>query len=322
MHGRGMRSPRVPPDIAELVQHQDGVLTRGQALAAGLTENRWRGLLDGGWERLLRGVLSSQGHGWRQRAWAGVLAAGEGACLGGVAAARLHGLTEDEVEVVDVWAPGRSPIVRAQAGWRFRRGDRPAVGRPPRLRLERTILDLCAGASPDDQARWVTRALADRRTTAPRLLSALDEAGCLPGRRDLVALLRWLDTGVESPLEFRYLRDVERRHRLPTSSRQVSVVQRTRVDVHHDEFGLIVELDGRLGHRGAGELRDAWRDAAHLLQGQATVRFGWVDVVQRACVCAWLVGQLLTARGWRGQVRRCPTCPADGLDVVHLLARG
>lgn len=134
-------------------------------------------------------------------------------------------------------------------------------------------------------------------------------------------LLDWLDGGVESPLELRFLRDVERRHGLPRGQRQQSLVERTRVDVHYDEYRLIAELDGQLGHRGRGEVRDAWRDAAHLVRGESTLRFGWWDVVQRPCTVAWLLGEVMAQRGWRGALRRCPACPSDGVDLSRVIPR-
>lgn len=307
-----MHRTKLPRGLAEVVEHQDGVMSRTQAMEHGLSRMQV-GLLTGqGWQRLLRGVYSCEGDGWRQRAWAGVLAAGRQASVGGVAAARLHGLRTSEVGVIDIWTPRASCVQRQEPGWRFRRGTRSAIGSPPRTSLEETVLDLCAGAEADDQAGWVTRALSTRRTTARRLRLALEGAPRIEGRADLLVLLNWLDLGLESPLEVRYLRDVERRHGLPVGVRQQSVSERTRTDVHYDQWSTLVELDGQLGHRGEHETRDAWRDARHLARGLATLRFGWTDLVQRPCGVASMVASVLRNRGWSGFMRTCPRCdPGD-----------
>ena len=38
-----------------------------------------------------------------------------------------------------------------------------------------------------------------------------------------------------------------------------------RTDVDYEEYGLLVELDGRRGHDGAGRFRDMNRDNRHVL---------------------------------------------------------
>jgi hypothetical protein len=56
---------------------------------------------------------------------------------------------------------------------------------------------------------------------------------------------------VHSALEFRYVRDVERRHGLPTAIRQARLTagSRTRyLDNLYEEAGVAVELDGRVAH--------------------------------------------------------------------------
>lgn len=304
-----MARVQVPPSLAEVLDVQDGVVSRAQAMTHGLSPGQVQRLVGRGWVRLLHGVYSARGDGWRQRAWAGVLAGGEGACLGGSIAARLHGLAQDEVTGIDVWTPAHRTHQHAAPQWRFHRGRRAASGSPPRVSLEQAVLDLCARASDDDRAGWVTRAITERRTTPERMRAALEAAPRLRGRAGVLDLVNWLDAGVESPLELRFVRDVQRRNGLPDGARQVSLVVGARVDVRFEEFRLIAELDGLLGHRGVGEAHDAWRDARHLALGEATVRFGWGDVVRRPCATAALLADVLRSRGWAGTMRRCPACP-------------
>ena len=74
---------------------------------------------------------------------------------------------------------------------------------------------------------------------------------------------------------------------------------------------MIVELDGQAAHPLESRWRDTRRDNANAADGQVTLRLGWVDVTECACLCATVVGRALRRRGWHGPLRRCgPTCQA------------
>ena len=64
-----------------------------------------------------------------------------------------------------------------------------------------------------------------------------------------------------------YLRDVERAHGLSAVFRrqQPSRIHRAVRDVWYSDFGVVVELDGRLGHTELGRFRDMNRDCLVLL---------------------------------------------------------
>jgi hypothetical protein len=74
---------------------------------------------------------------------------------------------------------------------------------------------------------------------------------CMPRRSALAFALADVADGVLSPLEYRYVRNVERAHGLPTAKRQVLIVrggQRQYLDNLYQAFGLGVELDGQAYH--------------------------------------------------------------------------
>ena len=79
--------------------------------------------------------------------------------------------------------------------------------------------------------------------------------------------------GLESVLEVRWA-DLEKAHGLPIGRRQAKVTQFGQVqfqDVSYDDYGLVVELDGRIGHEDTrGRLRDMRRDNRNVLTGRAT----------------------------------------------------
>lgn len=237
------------------------MISRDQALRAGFSRSGLSRLVaDGTWRRTASGIfLTVPGPPcWLAHAWAGVLIGGDDARIGGLAAAHLHGLVTTEPMPIEVLVPDRSRP-RVQGPWYFHR-ERPGtrrnrtVGSPPRLSVEDTILDLVN--DPDCDARatinWVTTAVGARKTTPERILRAADHRRLLRRR----ALLDDVRVGVRSPLEHDYLHEVERPHDLPEGRRQVGR-RGTEVDVLYVDFGLVVELDGRLGHTGMGSV-PAW----------------------------------------------------------------
>ncbi len=250
---------------------------------------------------------------WRQRAWAAVLYAAP-AALSGAAALRAHGVRgHDEAPSVEV-AIEPTRRVRPVAGIVVRRLSdyhRVALGHlgPPRLRVETALLRVASQARTEDRAVSV---LADGcqcgATTPARLASELDLTPGLPRRGLLAEILDDVRAGALSPLERRYLRDVERAHGLPRAGRQLpDLVDGARVtrDVEYAAQATDVELDGRLGHEAA---EDRWddldRDLGSAVAGKLTLRLGWRQVLQ-PCRVAVTIGRILAARGWDGKVRPC-----------------
>lgn len=123
-----------------------------------------------------------------------------------------------------------------------------------------------------------------------------------------------LRDGACSVLERGYLHRVERAHGLPRGRRQAAseaTGRRTDQDVRYDDFGLIVELDGRSIHDNPQAWdADAGRDLAELAASETlTARVTYGLVYGQACLTAHRIGQILQRRGWDGQLRACPDCP-------------
>lgn len=304
---------------------QAGVLTREQALASGVGRHSLQRLVDERtWLRLGIGIylLHDVDPPWLAWAWGGVLRGGDDARLGARAAGHLHGLVVEPPRPISVLVP-QDHQVRDEWPWEFvreRRGARSSArrGSPPRISIEDTVLDLAAASSETEVIGWVTSAIQTRRTTARRLRQALDSRARCPHRALLLAILADVSEGAESPLEVIYLREVERRHELPRGRRQQRSGHAVR-DVVYEEQALVVELDGRLGHDGAGRFKDMWRDNASAVVGESTLRYGWHDVTDRPCLVARQVAQILGLRGWRGSFAPCSRCrlvpwPMMGVD--------
>jgi hypothetical protein len=328
MSGRGITLcgmvSELPYTLRNLARHQSGVVSRPQALKAGLSVGMIKFRVNSGrWRQLLPGVYATftGAPGRSAQLWAAVLAAGPGAMLSHETAAELQRLTDKPAETIHVTVPGQRHIA-AIRGVSLHRSARAveAVEResnPPRTRVEETALDLTqAAASFDDVCGWITRAFARDLTDQSRLRSAMRQRPKLRWRAELHELIAAAAGGDHSVLEYRYDRDVERAHALPEPVRQPPFAdpdgRRGRRDRVYQQYGVVVELDGRLGHGPEDQWRDKDRDNAAAADRQQTLRYGWEHVRWHPCATALQVAKVLKVRGWDGWPRPCsPGCPVE-----------
>lgn len=312
--------PATPSELGWLAEQQAGVLTRAQARIRGLSRSAvHRRVAKGSWRRVHPGVYTT----WPgppsvlTKVWAALLYAGEGAMASHATAAWLDGFAA-EPAVIDITIPG-GRRVRPRPGVRIHRSAAAERRRhpsklPPRTRLEDTVIDLAElAAHIDDVMAIVSRVCRQRLTTADRIAATAASRTKIRRRHELAAILSDVADGTQAVLEHRYLTRVERAHGLPAGTRQLVVRRGARTeykDVGYDQYGLIVELDGPVGHSDdVDRLRDMRRDNADLLAGWIVLRFGFSDVTRRPCAVAEQVCLALTQRGWNGSPRRCgPSC--------------
>jgi hypothetical protein len=311
MPTRNAHDLRALAALRVLGAEQHGVISRAQAREVGLSEGgmerartRW------GWRSLHRGVWFT-GSGTPDllaRMWAAHLALQGAGVVAGRAAGLYWGLLGGELapaEPILMLVPTEAH--RVHPGLRFRRVPDPAARAHPArtpsvLTVEHTVLDLVRVVGSEAQSvEIVLRACRLRLTTPDRLGAVMAGMPRVPGRRLLTEVCHEVAQGVTSPLERRYRRDVAIRHRLPVGRAQVraagagGVVYR---DILIEEYGTIIELDGRLGHEEASDVfRDQWRDNSATLTGLATLRYGWLAIAGFPCSTADQVATLLTARG-------------------------
>jgi len=310
----------LPPALRDAAERQAGVVSSGQATAAGLSRNAIRAKVrTGRWQPLHLGVYAtfSGQPGRLALLWAALLHAGPGAMLSHRTAAEVASLADEPGELVHVTIPGERRVALA-AGIVIHRSARAAqavhpVRLPPQTRIEETVLDLAdAARTIDDAVGWITRALGRRLTTQARLQDALAQRPRIRWRRELTELLNPDLAGLMSALERRYQRHVERPHGLPTGARQVRSRRGDRTeyrDVLYDEFATCVELDGQFAHPSEARWRDIRRDNAVAADGGVTLRYGWLDVTARACQTAAEVDRTLRQRGFAGGRPCGPDCP-------------
>ena len=301
---------------------QRGVLSRQQAIVAGVTLDQVKARLRAGrWQRVFRSVYATFDGPLPRDCllWAAVLCAGPRAALSHESAAEVVGLADEPGDAVHVTVPSDRRVAPVK-GLVLYNSIRLATSLhpsrlPPQTRVEETVVDLTQTSYRlSDAIGWITRACGRRLTRSERIASAIDARRKLRWRTELLAAVTDVGAGAHSPLEVRYLRDVERAHGLPRGSRQYVVVgaagRRFYDDVCYVDHGVVVELDGRAHHPDEARWRDMGRDNASVLDGRRVLRFGWADVAATPCAVATQVATLLAVAGWRGALRPCrrPTC--------------
>ncbi|HSU34265.1 MAG TPA: type IV toxin-antitoxin system AbiEi family antitoxin domain-containing protein [Propionibacteriaceae bacterium] len=307
----------VPEGLTRLAALQAGVVSREQVLGTGFGAAGLNRLVrSGAWVRVSSGIYLTAAIplDWPALAWAGVLIGGDAARLGGLSAAYLHQLAPDPPAQLEVLVPSSAGPPTVTGPWYFRR-ERDGVrsrawsGSPPRLTVEDTVVDLIndPDCDPRSAVNWLTVAVQARKTTPERILRVARGRHFVRQRALLEDVLADVRDGVRSPIELDYLRNVERPHGLPEGRRQAKRGS-TEIDVLYDEFALVVELDGRLGHTGMGRFRDMRRDNSATTDGLATLRYGHADVFGLPCEVALEVASNLIRRGWTGIPTRCDHC--------------
>jgi hypothetical protein len=311
---------QLPDRCLRLMSRQCEVIANWQAEAAGISCRDMQDLVrNGRWQRLNFGVYAGfTGQPPREAAlWAAVLRAGPRSILSHETAAELDGLAVRRGKQIHVTVPEpqhRQPIAglaihRTRQVLAIRRQGRL----PPRTMPEETVLDLADAATSFDDVIALVAKACQRRLTTPFLLSeTMQGRARLRWRAEISEALGDVAAGAHSPLEYRYVRDVERAHGLPPADRQARA-DHDGHDIFRDalyrRYRVAVELDGRANHPDEQRWRDQRRDNAAAAEGVITLRYGWADVTEAACETAREVGTALAGRGWRGPLRRCgPGC--------------
>jgi very-short-patch-repair endonuclease len=292
----------------DLCRRQEGVVTRQQATAAGLSDGYIKARLRSGrWQRLHQGVYATFAGSVPRSTllWAALLACGDGAVLSHHTAAELTGLVDEPAPSVHVSIPSarrirRVPGIVCHISSHTRSACHP-TRLPPQTRVEETVIDLTQAARDVESAvGWIVRACARRLTTVDRLRSVMRARKRLRWRPILMAALGEVTAGCHSILELRYRHDVEQRHGLPTGERQVTRIRRGGRwydDVFYRQYRTVVELDGDRAHPAEARTRDMMRDNAAMAEGLSALRYGATHVFGQPCLVAAQVGQVLARTG-------------------------
>ncbi|MEW2478427.1 type IV toxin-antitoxin system AbiEi family antitoxin domain-containing protein [Mycobacterium sp. NPDC049093] len=309
-------------DIEDVLRQQSGVISRRQALDAGLQQHDIRRLLRRNeWARVHDGVYVDHTGplSWLQRAWAAVLYAAPAALC-------LESALTGEGAVIHVAVSRDRGVLAEPPGVRIHHlthlQERVLwhVG-PPRLRFEEAALDVaCQAVSEFDAIAVLADACQSRRTTARRLLRALDARRRVRRRRWLRAVIVDIAEGSCSVLEHRYLNRVERAHGLPRAARQKRWTSSVKVSYRDAEYDrrLVVELDGLLFHNTASARnKDVERDLDAAVDGRSTVRLSYRQVFDRPCRTAAKIAQVMRRQGIAVSGHACgPDCEFTRVELA------
>lgn len=320
-------SSDIPGELRDIAARQEGVVSRHQALGAGMSDGSITSKARSGrWQRIYPGVyaLFTGSVPRLARLWAVVLWAGERAVLSHESAAELHGMLRRPARTLHISIP-LDQRLRPVPGVRVHRSKYlpdPALFPPgwlPTTDPPNTVLDLVQiAANEDDLCGWITRGLSKGNVSPESLRAAMACRSRVRGRADIENLITEATEGTQSPLERRYDHDVERAHGLPRSNRQVPYLKPGGTtgyrDRYYEAYGVIVELDGRADHPDDRRQADVDRDNAAVVSDSAvTLRYGWRRVRWSPCGAAAEVAGALRKHGWTGRLRHCsPSCAASG----------
>jgi hypothetical protein len=226
--------PRQLPDqLGHLLEAQRGVFARWQVSMLGLDLQAVEGQLRSGrWQRPQRGVYAAFTGPLSRDAqlWAAVLRAGPQAVLSYESAAELDGFAPEPSRLIHVTVPLAQHMVKLR-GVAVHRSGRLDTARhparmPPRTRVEETALDLAQTARTFDGAfGWISRPCNGRLTTPQLIRAAMRSRGRVRWRAELDLALSDIADGIMSPLEKRWVRDVEQAHGFPAAERQAPVTR-------------------------------------------------------------------------------------------------
>jgi hypothetical protein len=328
----------MPQQGRRLIRRQYDIISREQGSQSGLSGGDMDGRLrTGHWRRVHRGVYAvvTGRLGREAQLRAALLRAGEGAVLSHYTAAELHGLTDHPSESIHITVPERRDPARHKKieGAVIHRSNlilrtqHPAKTLPV-TRVEETVVDLINDAMTFEAAYdWICKAIGRGKTTADRILNAVNDRGRVSWRKEIKLVLADAADGAISWLEQRYVRGVEHPHGLPKAQRQVMVRQGTAtryLDNLYCAYLVCVELDGVAAHPRDEQWRDKERDNWNLINEKiVTLRFGvpHVRTQEDCCVIAAGIVKLLGDRGPAvGHPCNQPGCPVgrpEGTDVQH-----
>ena len=281
------------PTIARLVRDQQGVVSRSQALASGLTREQVQHLSERGLLiRTHEGVFrhSAVPESWRTRLMAAVLASGDGAVASHRSAARLRDFRDiprwrPEVTILDTTPRSNSGVIVHRTDL-LDVLDVDVVDGIPCTSGPRTLLDLGAVVPFGIVQCAVQDAVIRDLVTHAQLFAVLDRVG-KRGRRGTAKLRRVVrhalpDEKLESELERRLLALFPPNHGFLLQYELTCVDgRRVRLDAARPDLKLAVEGNGHRWHSTAKDTRrDLERRRSIKASGWDLWEYGWSDVVE------------------------------------------
>jgi hypothetical protein len=278
--------------LHRLAINQGGVVTRSQALAAGMTDRQISSRIETvRWSRIAAGGYRSLDMPGRRNLVRAATTVLPNSVASHFSASALQGLRHVDTQVVSVLVHSRTthtfPGVRVFRAHDLASAHTLLLDGIPVTSVARTIVDLAAVVRRRRLRAMIDDAVASKMTTTPDIRQVLEQVARRgkPGVSNLRAVLEdWVGTPrVESVLERagnRLLKDVgieawKPEYAIPWS-------QTKRFDVGFPDHRIAIEWDSRRWHEmGEAFERDRARDVKALANGWRILRFTWSDVHDR-----------------------------------------
>lgn len=301
------------PGASELAGRQHGLISLGQLRELGVGRGRQRAQVAADrWEAIpYRGVVvgctrESVESAW----WMALTAVGRPAALGGITALQAAGLTGYDEDLIHLWLPKSSRVVRV-AGARVhetrRWGPADLVGTGlPRATPAVAAVQAALWAKTPRQA-----VLCLVMPVQQQLARGTDVAGVLERvrrhrfRSALRAAITDITDGAHSMNELDFTA-LCRRHGLPEPSRQstrTSADGTIHLDVEWPAFGVVVEINGAGHARVEQLLKDNFRMVDLQLAGRTAFGLSVLTLRAEPERAMRVIAEALTAKGWTGSFR-------------------
>jgi hypothetical protein len=271
--------------LKAILQKQQRVVGRGQAMACGMTRGtlRYKIRADGPWQRLLPGTyLAATGAPtFTQREIAALIYAGSDSVITGAAALRHHGIQAPQTAVITVLVPNRRHVSSTDSVriWRTRRMPHtPLNDGPVRVALPaRAVADTARTLSSLRDVRAVVADAVQSRRCPIFLLADELEEGPRRGSAFLRQVVGEVQEGIRSVAEADF-RDLLKRARVPMPMFNARILAGdtfvAQADAWWQRAGVAAEVDSREWHLSpVGWERTMRRHAAMTAHGILVLHF-------------------------------------------------
>lgn len=280
--------------VLQISERHYGFVSAELLRQAGVPRSVQKSARQRGWRQIQRGLWFVNGQDLSLDNWiqAGLMVGGPESAVGGAASLFIRNVLTHEPAQIDIWVPtSKNPSPVKDSPLKFHRDYAGRLNRRdtagPLISMAEAVLDYIGEEREHFAA---ASAIINARRISPRFEELVREAVARRQRQFHRKLLNELLTCVpayDSVLEYMWVVNVERRHRIRPSTRQWISPDNNRHDGAWLDLKTIYELDGEAYHNDAKvRSRDSEKDYQARSRGFQVLRYRYADVAYHACTTA------------------------------------
>lgn len=280
--------------VIEVARKNGGFVTPELLRMAGLPRATVEGGTKRGWTKIKRGLWFIHDREMTFHDWiaAALMIGGPDSAVGSAASLFIRGVVTREPKSVDIWVPqDRNLRKPANTPIQVHRDHLNRLNRKdvngPFLSLVDSVLDFIDLTKSNEEA---ASAIINARRKSSRFDEMVRESTFQrprQKRRSLLEELLTTDPPYDSVMEYLWVKNVERPHRIPPSTRQWTCPDGYVRDGVWEHLLTIYELDGDAYHMNHQTFkRDSEKDYKARSRGFRTLRYRYRDVAHEACSTA------------------------------------